>query len=297
MKISCSWLYAIAKHGYPPSMPDLHAALQDIAGLGFTSVELAGIREDNLRAVHADHAALKRRCADLGLTVASFRPVLPDLVHSDKGRRFQALDLFKLAVETAKALGCESITTVSYPPPVPFEGDTPYVDGPTFGQTYRVRVDPAFRWEDVWGWLVDSLGACADEAERSDLRFSLEPRAGELISNTDAMLRLMDAVEADNFGAVLDTAHLHAQKELLPLSVEKLGGRIHAVHAADNDGLSNLHLAPGRGTVDWDGVFHALQKQGFSGYVAVDVGDVPDVDAQYKDAKAFLESLAARLNA
>ncbi len=297
MKISCSWLYAITKHAYPPSIPDLHAALQDIAGLGFTSVELAGIGEENLRAIHGEQAALKQRCADLGMSVVSFRPVLPDLVHSDKSRRFQALDLFKLAVEVAKSFGCEAIQTVSYPPPIPFEGPAPYVDGPAFGQAYRVQVDPGFRWEDVWGWLVDSLGACADEAERSDLRFSLEPRVGELISNTDALLRLMDAVDADNFGAVLDTGHLHAQKELLPLSVEKLGARIHAVHAADNDGHANLHLAPGRGTVDWEGMFRALQKQGFSGYVAVDVEGGPEVDAQYKDAKAFLESLGARLNA
>jgi sugar phosphate isomerase/epimerase len=296
MKISCSWLYAISKHGYPPSLPDTQLALQEIAALGFTSLELAGIREENLRAVHAAQATLTQRCADLGLAVTSFRPVLPDLVHPDKARRVQALDLFKLAVETAKALGCEGIETESFPPPLAFADGTPYLEGPAFGQAYRVRVDPAFRWDDVWGWLVDSLGACADEAERSDLRFSLEPRVGELISNSDAMLRLMDAVDADNFGAVLDTGHLHAQKEMLPLSVEKLGGRIHAVHASDNDGLSNLHLAPGRGTVDWEGLFQALQKQGFSGYVAVDVGNVPDLDAQYKDAKAFLESLGARLN-
>ena len=296
MKISCSWLYAISTHGYPPSLPDTHAALQEIASLGFTSLELAGIREKNLRAVHAERETLKQRCADLGLTVASFRPVLPDLVHPDKARRVQALDLFKLAVETAAFFGCESIVSESFPPPLPFAGEAPYLEGPAFGKAYQVRMDPLFRWGDVWGWLVDSLGACADESERSDLRFSLEPRVGELISNTDAMLRLMDAVDADNFGAVLDTGHLHAQKEMLVLSVEKLGGRIHAVHASDNDGQTNLHLAPGKGTVDWEGLFQALQKQGFSGYVAVDVGNVPGVDAEYRDAKAFLESLAARLN-
>jgi sugar phosphate isomerase/epimerase len=77
--------------------------------------------------------------------------------------------------------------------------------------------------------------------------------------------------------------------------VEKLGSRILYVHASDNDGQTNQHLAPGKGNVDWDGVFLALKKHAFSGYVAVDVGNVPNLDAQYKKSKAFLESLAVRL--
>jgi D-psicose/D-tagatose/L-ribulose 3-epimerase len=158
-----------------------------------------------------------------------------------------------------------------------------------------VEVDPAFRWDALWGWLTDSMGACADEADRAGLKLCLEPRVGEIVSNTDALLRLMEAVDSDNFGAVLDTGHLHAQKEILPLSVEKLGSRILYVHASDNDGQTNQHLAPGKGNVDWDGVFLALKKHAFSGYVAVDVGNVPNLDAQYKKSKAFLESLAARL--
>ena len=156
-------------------------------------------------------------------------------------------------------------------------------------------MDPAFRWDDLWGWLVDSIGACGDEAARAGLKFCLEPRVGEIVSNTDALLRLMDAVGSENFGAVLDTGHQHAQKEILPLSVEKLGGRVYYLHVSDNDGQTNQHLALGRGTVDWDGIFLALKKHEFSGYVAVDVGRVPDLEAQVRESKAFLEKLAARL--
>jgi sugar phosphate isomerase/epimerase len=79
--------------------------------------------------------------------------------------------------------------------------------------------------------------------------------------------------------------------------VEKLGARILYVHAADNDGQTNQHLTPGKGTVDWDGVFGALKKHGYAGHVAVDVGHVPDLDVQYKESKAFLETLASRLGA
>ena len=296
MKISCCWLFAISKYGYPPSLPDTYRALEEMAALGFKGVELEGVGEDNLRAVSGARQEIKARCDELGLTVVNFCPVLPDLVHPEKARRIHALDLFKLGVETASFFGSEMVQTISSTPPLTFVGDTPYKDALAYGQRYQVEVDPAFRWDALWGWLTDSMGACADEADRAGLKLCLEPRVGEIVSNTDALLRLMEAVDSDNFGAVLDTGHLHAQKEILPLSVEKLGSRILYVHASDNDGQTNQHLAPGKGNVDWDGVFLALKKHAFSGYVAVDVGNVPNLDAQYKKSKAFLEKLAARLD-
>jgi len=295
MKISCCWLFAISKYGYPPSLADTHRALEEMETLGFKHVELEGVGEENLRTVYDARDDLKKRCEDLGLAVVNFCPVLPDLVHPEKARRIHALDLFKLGVETASFFGCEMVQTISATPPLTFVGNAPYKDGLTYGQRYQVKVDPAFRWDDVWGWLTDSIGACADEADRAGLRLCMEPRVGEIISNTDALLRLLEAVDSDNFGAVLDTGHLNAQKEILPLSVEKLAGRIHYVHASDNDGQTNQHLPPGKGTVDWEGVLLALKKHEFSGYVAVDVGNIPNLDAAYTESKSFLEELGKRL--
>jgi len=142
--------------------------------------------------------------------------------------------------------------------------------------------------------MIESFSLMTQEAKKAGLRFCVEPRVGELLSNTDSILRMMDAVNDDNFGAVLDTAHLNAQKEILALSVEKLGKRIFYVHAADNDGKVNDHVATGRGTVDWDGVFQGLKKHGFSGYIAVDVGMVPDIDAQYRESLEFLKTKASQ---
>jgi sugar phosphate isomerase/epimerase len=274
MKISCCWLYATSKYGNPPSLADTHRAIRDMASLGFSAVEVEGAGEEQVRALHAARNELKAGCTELGVRIVAFRPVLPELVHADKARRVQALDLFKLAVEAATAFGAETIQTAGYPPPA---------------------IDPAFRWDDLWSRLVDSLGACADEAARADLTFCVEPRAGDIISTTDALLRLMDAVDMDNFGAALDTGQQHGQKEIVPLSVEKLGSRLYALRASDSDGQSGQPLTAGRGTVDWAGVFAALKKHGFAGHVAVTVGQGPDLDAQVREAKAYLEKLAARL--
>lgn len=292
MKLACCWLYAISLFGYPPSLEDTFQAIRRMRGLGFTAIELEGVRRDNMLEVAERRREIKALCDDLGIEIINFCPILPDIVSPDGRARREALDLFRLGVEIAQDFGCQTVQTDSYTPPLRFVGDQPYNSAIEFGKQFQVQVDPQFDWNQLWATLVESVRSCAALMEGSGMALTLEPRVGELVANTDALLRLMDAVDSPIFGAVLDVAHLHAQKEILPLSVEKLGTRIRFVHAADNDGRDNNHLAPGRGTVDWSGVLIALKKHGFNGYIGLDVGGVPDLDAQYAEGAAFLTNVS-----
>ena len=294
MKISCCWLYAITKYGYPPSIENTFKVLGEMKNLGFEYVELEGVRRDNLMAVYEARHELKRFTDGEGVKVVNFCPVLPDSVSVDKKVRKQSWDLFKRAIEIANHFGCYTIQGDSFTPPLKFKGDSPYKESISYGKHFTVEVDPKFKWERQWDAMVESFGFMAREARKAKLKFCVEPRVGEMLSNTDAILRMMDHVGDDNFGAVLDTAHLNAQKEILALSVEKLGKRIFFVHAADNDGRVNDHVAAGRGTVDWDGIFLGLKKHKFSGYLAIDVGMVPDIDDQYRESFDFLKKQAAK---
>lgn len=294
MKISCCWLYAITKYGYPPSTEDTFRVLKEMKALGFTSVELEGVRRENLMAVYGLRHELKKFCDGEGLRVVNFCPVLPGSASMNKKERRESWDLFQRGIEIANLFQCVTIQGASYAPPLKFRGDSPYKENVSFGKHFTVEVDPKFKWERQWEAMVESHRFFTKEAKKAKLKFCVEPRVGELLSNTDAILRMMDAVHDDNFGAVLDTAHLNAQKEILALSVEKLGKRIFYVHASDNDGKVNDHWAAGRGTVDWDGVFQGLKKHKFSGYCAIDVGMVPDIDAQYRESFQFLQAKATQ---
>lgn len=295
MKISCCWLYAISKYGYPPSISDTYRALEDMQRLGFKYVELEGVREENLRAVYEEKENLKTFCEERGLQVINFCPVLPDIVSLDKQKREEAMRLFDLAIEIARFFDCETIQLDSFSPPLEFVGEAPYKDMINFGLKLQVKVDPNFSWNELWEVVVGTFKVANQKAKDAGLKLCLEPRVGEIISNTDSILRLMDYVNDDNFGAVLDTGHLNAQKEILPLSVEKLGKQIFYLHVSDNDGKTNEHLALGRGTVDWEGVFLALKKHGFDGYVAVDVGRVPDLDEQYRESVEYLQMIERKI--
>jgi sugar phosphate isomerase/epimerase len=291
VKLACCWLYAISLYGYPPSLEDTFQAIRRMHELGFSAIELEGVRRDNMLQIAGRRREIRAFCDDLGLKIINFCPILPDLVSPDGRARREALDLFKLGVEIARDFDCETVQTDSYTPPLRFMGDQPYSSAIEFGRQFQVQVDPEFDWNQLWATLVESVRSCADLMDGSGIALTLEPRVGELVANTDALLRLIDAVDSPIFGAVLDAAHLHAQKEILPLSVEKLGARIRFVHAADNDGRDNKHLAPGRGTVDWTGVLVALKKHGYNGYIGLDVGGVPDLDVQYAEGAAFLANV------
>lgn len=126
---------------------------------------------------------------------------------------------------------------------------------------------------------------------------TVEPRVGEMVPNTDSILRLIDYINDPNLGAVLDTAHLHAQKEIIPLSVEKLGDRIFYVHTADNDSCTNDHNKVGDGTIDWENTLLALKKHNYSGYFAIDVKprNIEDIDKEYIESREYLEKIAQKI--
>jgi sugar phosphate isomerase/epimerase len=221
----------------------------------------------------------------------NFCPVLPEVIDTERDRHLRGLELFELAIETAGELGCEMIQLDSFTPPLKFLGAAPYRGGMRYGEQYHVEVDPSFSWPEFWDHFIATVATCNARARAAGLKMTIEPRVGETVSSTDALLRVFDAVGDENLGAVLDTAHLHAQKEILPLSIEKLNRRIYYVHVADNDGSTNEHLALGEGNIDWVGVIAALKKHGFDSYIALDMGQVPDPDGDYAASKVFLERL------
>ncbi|RLF23856.1 MAG: hypothetical protein DRN15_03790 [Thermoprotei archaeon] len=297
MKINLAWLYAITKYGYPPSIEDMYRAISDAKRLGFRAIELEVYKERNLVEVEQHKEKLKEHINSLGLKVVNVAGIFPEIISPDENVRRKGLELFKRSAELAVHFDAPLIQTDTFTPPVEFIGTRPYSTAIIFAERYRIRIPADFSWRKFWRMLVEVMRQCASIADDYGLRFAIEPRIGETISNTDAMLRLLDEVNKDNFGAVLDTGHLHAAKELIPLSIEKLSGRIFYVHVSDNDGRDNYHWAPGRGTIDWDAVFEALKRHNFKYYIAIDVGgpDIKDIlDEEVTRAREFIEEMGRK---
>lgn len=291
MKIACGWLYTLNRYGYPPSFEDTLKGISKAAEWGFEAFEMEAIGEENLKMLWSNRQELRAHIESLSLTLANFVPMLPDTVSLDAGKRIQALKMFELGVELAASLGARLVMTDSYEVPLEYVGETPGEDPIHYGKGYRVKVSPDFSWDRVWENLVSVMSRLAEITANHGLRLAMELRLGEAVSNTDAFLRLYDAVNNPKLGVVFDTGHLNAQKEILPLSIEKLKDRLFLIHASDNDSRTNQHLALGDGTIDWVSLFQALRKHHFDGYVALDIGDCPDLEEAYLRSKKFLEIL------
>lgn len=134
MKISCCWLYAITKYGYPPSIADTFKVLEEMKALGFENVELEGVRRENLLAVYEKRHELKKFCDDRGLRVINFCPVLPGSVSLEKKAREESWELFKRAIEIARLFDCATIQGDSFTPPLRFRGDSPYKESISYGK-------------------------------------------------------------------------------------------------------------------------------------------------------------------
>lgn len=291
MKIACGWLYTLNQFGYPPSFENILRGISKVAEWGFNAFEMEAIGEENLKMLWIRRQELKKHIESLNLKLANFVPMLPETVSLDAGKRNHALEMFKVGVELAVMLDAQLVMTDSFEVPLQYVGEAPGNDPIRYGKSYRIKITDDFSWDRVWQNLVSVVSQCTKICADHRIKLALETRVGEAVSNTDAFLRLYDTINNDNLGIVFDTGHMNAQKEILPLSIEKLKDRIFLIHASDNDSRTNQHLSLGEGTIDWRSVLQALRKHRFDGYIALDIGDCPRLDEAYLNSKKFLENI------
>lgn len=79
----------------------------------------------------------------------------------------------------------------------------------------------------------------------------------------EALLLLMRAVDSPHLRVCIDTGHLNVfSKTPVEAWFDALGQYIGEVHLHDNDGASDLHLAIGEGSFDFETFFDLLKKYG-----------------------------------
>jgi len=82
---------------------------------------------------------------------------------------------------------------------------------------------------------------------------------------------LIEAVGFDNVGICLDVGHGNVQGLDMAESVWQCGERLIALHIQDNDGSRDQHLAPTRGSIDWEAGIAALREIGFEGIFNLEI--------------------------
>jgi sugar phosphate isomerase/epimerase len=195
---------------------------------------------------------------------------------------------FSKCIEITKDLGAGVIELTS--PTIPdteliWEGM--YPGGPPTSIVFHRTT----KWTKVWDSFCTYTGELCDMAKANDLKLAIEPRPTEMISNTDSMIALLVKVDSSNLGAVFDSGHHFEMKEILPVSIWKLGHSIFSVQLSDNDGVIQHHWAPGEGKIDWPSVLKAFIQEGYDGYLGIESSGIGRNPIDFVRAKKFVENI------
>jgi sugar phosphate isomerase/epimerase len=122
------------------------------------------------------------------------------------------------------------------------------------------------RWrydDDVDLWLRKSLltwTPLVKRAEALSVKIALE---NVFDQDPTALGRLLARVDSPFLGYCMDVGHGHLFSRVpLPEWIEALGPHLFEIHLHDNHGQADEHLPPGRGSIDFPGVFSRITAKG-----------------------------------
>jgi len=291
--IVCAYLYVISKYGYPPAAKHTDKYLSEMKELGFTSVELEGIRKEHLLEMYDRRLQIRQQADRLGLSVVIYCTVLPGLSSADARERQENIALFQKGCETASALGAQGVLDNAPLPPYQFPEGIPVVRHYDEDVLLAAKFPPNLDWQKYWKDLVETYRTLCDIAADKNLKFHLHPCLGVLAATTDAFLYFYDAVGKDNLRFNIDTANQFLMKDNLLLSLRRLADYVDYIHISDNRGLHVEHLPPGEGKIRWDLFFETLDQIHYNGMIGLDIGgeetQIDDIDQAYQRSAKWLE--------
>jgi sugar phosphate isomerase/epimerase len=124
---------------------------------------------------------------------------------------------------------------------------------------------------------IDAFGRLADHAAQFDVCLAIENMADGVRGASSAVGQrrfgatmeelhaLIDAIDRPSVGICLDVGHARVQGIPMAEAVRQCGDRLIATHIQDTDGQSDQHLAPTRGSIDWQAGIAALREIGYEG--------------------------------
>ncbi|MGC4153424.1 MAG: sugar phosphate isomerase/epimerase family protein [Propionicimonas sp.] len=267
-------------------------ALGEIAELGFVAVELEIIVEEQIPVFQGGQLdRLRRRLEDLSLTVPVFAPfhTAEDLTSLDPARRTRGLARFEESCRISVDLGCDHLQLASVlPSELVATAGRDYPNAPPS----LARLD-ASTWSELWRTHVDTIARACEIADGYGVRVSIEPRVNCLVANTDAYLRLSDAVAAPNLGVALDPVHAVRSGDAPSTAIARVAAQLFKFEFCDALEQGLEHTAPGAGIFDWAAILSALTQVEYDGPYNVDIITQPAaVPAAYESGLAHLRAVA-----
>ncbi len=158
------------------------------------------------------------------------------------------------------------------------------------------------RREQAWEWNRECMREVVRHAEEKGIMMAIHTLTwceSRVVVTLDDALQMMREIKSPKCKVMIDTADQNITDPNLSDAVRKAGKDLVYVHCNDNDGVGqgDVHLPPGRGSVNWKAFFSALKEIKYSGDLTVQVhtGHPVDIDAWAMESKAYLENVLRQI--
>ena len=243
----------ICMRGEPEELPFLPEIAALGAGIELHSYGLVGIQsERDWQARFALHRAM---CSQFDGTIAIHGPFIGmEYTHIDHLIRDVVIRRLDMTFDAAVTLASSRVVLHS---------------------GYKAEND-LFKLQDVW--LARSLEFWQREIHRWADAGIVVVLENDIDKSPDLLVQLVNQVDSPFLGLCLDIGHQHVFSELDVLEwVRRMGDRLRHVHLHDNDGTGDNHWRIGRGTIDFEPFYDAIERQVPEATMSLEVEDKMEV--------------------
>ena len=235
----------------------LEEAVKRISRCGYQGIEIWGGRPHAYRndLTEDEILNLRKLVEKSQLEISAFIPAqfrYPTSLCSPNTKiRKDSVEYMKDSIITSLKFGCKKVSICP--------GHTLY------GQGYENGMEQ----------LSTSIRELHKFAFEKDVILLIEPAHS---FESDLILTIKDGVDfisrlgLDNLGIAMDTGHCYIHKESLIECISLLKDFPYHIHIDDNHGISDDHKIPGEGKINFLPFFSELKKNGYDGFLTVELG-------------------------
>ena len=129
--------------------------------------------------------------------------------------------------------------------------------------------------EEARSLNMQSIEIICQYSRDYDFQLGLEPAnpfVTDLVNTAADAMEIIQKLNRENLGIVLDTGHMNLVNELPQDSIDILGDRLLQIHINDNDGKQQQNLVPGEGIFRFNDFLQSLMESGFEGNISAELG-------------------------
>lgn len=146
----------------------------------------------------------------------------------------------------------------------------------------NIKDEVWYSYEKSLKFNLDYHGPYIELAKKHDVGIALENlnefgKNRRFCASPDELIELVDTINDPSVGICWDFGHGNISGVNQVEALRRIGKRLRATHVADNHGVSDEHLAPYYGNIDWKAMVSVLKEIGYDGDFAFEIQFFTDV--------------------